>query len=192
MLKATSFLGCTAAGRFRRMTRARQKGAIGKCLRELRDRKGLTQEQLAEAVGCRKSTIGKWEHGDSSPDARELALICETLGVTADSVIFDPSPTNDTASYVSALAGVWIADLDMIEQAESIVAANSRPRMTDLVMSQRLVLPLAVFRFPKRAVVLDGSEVAQKISHVVGCVAKVDRSLIDHTPRSAPARGKRD
>ena len=41
---------------------------IGKNLQELREEKGLTQEQLAEHLGVSRRTVSRWETGSNLPD----------------------------------------------------------------------------------------------------------------------------
>lgn len=41
---------------------------FAKQLKELRIKKGLSQEELAEAVDVTKSSISKWENGTNTPD----------------------------------------------------------------------------------------------------------------------------
>lgn len=43
-------------------------------LREFRKKQGLTQEQLAEAMGVTVGAVSKWESGASTPD---VSLILE-------------------------------------------------------------------------------------------------------------------
>ncbi|MGN0687765.1 MAG: helix-turn-helix domain-containing protein [Oscillospiraceae bacterium] len=52
-------------------------------LRRLRKEKGITQEQLAEAVGVSPQAVSKWEI-NSFPDAALLPKIAERLGVSID------------------------------------------------------------------------------------------------------------
>lgn len=42
--------------------------AIGKRISELRKKNGMTQEQLAEALGTTRQAVSKWESEKSSPD----------------------------------------------------------------------------------------------------------------------------
>lgn len=57
---------------------------VGARLRELRNRKGLTQAALGNLVGVGQSTIGNIESGFSNP-SWELALaLAKTLDVTLD------------------------------------------------------------------------------------------------------------
>ncbi len=52
-------------------------------LRMLRKQKGLTQEQLADAVGVSAQAVSKWELS-SFPDAQLLPAVADCLGVTID------------------------------------------------------------------------------------------------------------
>src|SRR5512144_528200 len=48
-------------------------GAAGSRVRVARERKGLTQVELAERVGCHALTVKRWEHGTHKPGTPELA-----------------------------------------------------------------------------------------------------------------------
>ena len=57
---------------------------IGKFLQELRKEKGLTQEQLAEAMGVTVGTVSKWENGNCVPDINTMMdLITNMLSSAA-------------------------------------------------------------------------------------------------------------
>ena len=47
---------------------------IGTFLKELRNEKNLTQEQLAEVFGVSRRTVSRWETGSNMPD---LTLLVE-------------------------------------------------------------------------------------------------------------------
>ena len=48
---------------------------------------GLTQEQLAEAVGVSRQTVAKWESGETSPDLEHAAALADALGTTLDGLV---------------------------------------------------------------------------------------------------------
>ena len=50
---------------------------IGKFLKELRKRKGLTQEQIAEKFNVSNRTISRWENGHNMPDLDILIEISD-------------------------------------------------------------------------------------------------------------------
>jgi transcriptional regulator with XRE-family HTH domain len=54
---------------------------FGKRIRSARKSKGLSQENLGNAIGKNASTIGRYENGDILPDAEQISLICDELGI---------------------------------------------------------------------------------------------------------------
>lgn len=53
-------------------------------LKELRTRKGMTQGQLAKAVGVSPGNVGDWETGKSKPGYSALAALARFFEVSAD------------------------------------------------------------------------------------------------------------
>ncbi|GAA0068638.1 helix-turn-helix transcriptional regulator [Clostridium sardiniense] len=60
---------------------------VGKVIQRLRRIKGLTQEQLAEAVGVSKPAVSKWENGYAYPDITLLSPIARLLDTTIDGLL---------------------------------------------------------------------------------------------------------
>ena len=60
---------------------------IGRFIAEARRARGMTQRELAEALGLSNRTISKWECGDGLPELANLLPLCELLGVTADELL---------------------------------------------------------------------------------------------------------
>ena len=58
--------------------------SVGKRIAKLRKEKGLTQKQLADALGISNKTVSKWETGDGYPDITMIHKLAETFGVTTD------------------------------------------------------------------------------------------------------------
>lgn len=55
-------------------------------IKALRIDRGMTQEELAKALNVTKKTVGSWEQGKTRPKLDKIEAICETLGVTYDSI----------------------------------------------------------------------------------------------------------
>lgn len=51
---------------------------------ELRKRKGMSQEELAEAIGVSRQAISKWERAESGPDVDNAILLSRLYGVSLD------------------------------------------------------------------------------------------------------------
>jgi len=50
---------------------------------ELREEKGLSQAQVAEAVGVRQQTISQYEKGITEPEIQMIKKLCDFFDVTA-------------------------------------------------------------------------------------------------------------
>ena len=85
---------------------------LGKRLRQYREAKGLTLQQVADAVGCTKAYIWELEMREGQrPTAERLNAIAKTLGVTVLHLlgepiggIEDPSPAD--AEFFREYAGM--------------------------------------------------------------------------------------
>ncbi len=53
-------------------------------LKQLRTQRGLSQTELAKAVGVHYNHIGRYERGQSKPTAETLTRLAEALGVSGD------------------------------------------------------------------------------------------------------------
>ena len=58
---------------------------LGKQIAALRKARGMTQEQLGQALGVSGQAVSKWEKG-GAPDAEMLPSIADRLGVTIDTL----------------------------------------------------------------------------------------------------------
>ncbi len=65
----------------------RMKSGIGEFLSILRKPKGLTQQEVADALGVSNKTVSSWETGASCPDIGMLPAIAELFGVTCDELL---------------------------------------------------------------------------------------------------------
>ena len=55
---------------------------------EYRTRRGITQQELADRVGCRRETIGKLEKGMYNPSLKLAMDVAEELGATVYDLFF--------------------------------------------------------------------------------------------------------
>lgn len=60
---------------------------LGEKIQELRKRKGMSQEQLAEYLGVTRQSISKWELGASVPDIDKLKMISRLFAVSMDELL---------------------------------------------------------------------------------------------------------
>lgn len=65
--------------------------SVGKNIQNKRKSMGLTQDQLATALGVSIAAVSKWETGGAYPDITLLAPIARLLGITVDDLLgFEP------------------------------------------------------------------------------------------------------
>ncbi len=57
---------------------------IGKTIRELRQNRGITQEDFSEALRVSVQTVSRWENGVNAPDLSMLPQLAVYFGVTTD------------------------------------------------------------------------------------------------------------
>lgn len=69
---------------------------IGTNIKRLRQSKGITQEQLAEAVNVSCPAVSKWERGETLPDITLLQPLAFYFGVSLDELMgYDKEKVNE-------------------------------------------------------------------------------------------------
>lgn len=66
---------------------------FGLNLKMLREKSGLSQEELANHIGVKSPAISKYEKNQAEPKLEYLAKFCEIFEVTMDELVFG-SPTD--------------------------------------------------------------------------------------------------
>lgn len=61
--------------------------AFGDFLYSLRKEKGMTQAELAKALGVTNKAVSKWETGEAMPETAQLLPISRIFGVTVDELL---------------------------------------------------------------------------------------------------------
>ena len=60
---------------------------IGDKIRELRKSRGITQEQLAQAIGISFQAVSKWENHIALPDIALVPTLANYFGITCDELL---------------------------------------------------------------------------------------------------------
>lgn len=69
---------------------------IGTNIKRLRAEKGVTQEQLAEAMNVTCAAVSKWERNETYPDITLLQPLAFYFGITLDELIgYDKEKVNE-------------------------------------------------------------------------------------------------
>ena len=69
---------------------------IGTNIKRLRSEKGVTQEQLAEAMNVTCAAVSKWERNETYPDITLLQPLAFYFGITLDELMgYDKEKVNE-------------------------------------------------------------------------------------------------
>ena len=60
---------------------------IGQLIKERRKKRGLTQKELAAAVGAAYGSISEWESGKHVPNNSAVIMLCNVLEIPIDEMI---------------------------------------------------------------------------------------------------------
>ena len=61
--------------------------SLGEALKEHRQRCGMTQEYVAEALGVSRQAVSKWETGAAEPSTSNLLALAKLYGVDAGELL---------------------------------------------------------------------------------------------------------
>ena len=65
---------------------------VGKAIAALRQARGMTQQQLAEAMNVSHQAVSKWENGAALPDIQTLMELTQLFGVTVEQLLSGEIP----------------------------------------------------------------------------------------------------
>lgn len=105
-------------------------------IKKYRKLRGLSQEQLAEALNVTRQSVSKWETGIAQPDADNLVLLASVLGTTVESLSADESQPsgNDKIS-------------EMLFYGEEIIWSGQPDINKKFTKFDRILLPFGVMWF---------------------------------------------
>lgn len=75
--------------------------SVGERLLQLRNKKGMTQEDLAEYLNVSRQSVSKWELNKTLPDVEKLMLLSDLYEVTLDYLVKGVEETEEEDSEVS-------------------------------------------------------------------------------------------
>ena len=108
--------------------------SFGSRLRALRKKAGLTQEELAEAIGVHLNTISRWENNSDSPNMLKLKLIALALNVSENELI-NPPVNQKWVLQIKLADDKKEAVIDMTQNMNCVAAIEGNPYGADLHLS---------------------------------------------------------
>ncbi|UZT82484.1 helix-turn-helix domain-containing protein [Caproicibacterium sp. BJN0003] len=94
---------------------------------QLRKKKGLSQEELAEKLGISRQAVSKWERAESSPDTDNLILLARLYQISLDDLLKtdDPVENRDPEGIVGEKEEKISLELPKVPGQEETSAAES-------------------------------------------------------------------
>lgn len=85
--------------------------------RELRQRAGMQQKEVAVAIGVSRPTVSEWEHQKKDPSGDRLLKLADLFGVSTGVVLgIEPYPGDGAEGNVHAT----VSDVDVWELREQV------------------------------------------------------------------------
>ena len=113
-----------------------EKRAAGHRLRAVRERAGLSREELAARVGVHAGSIARWETGGSVPHAYTMERIAEACGASAEWIRTGQDEARDPAAASAAVetaeAGDVFGSLDTVARFVEGIAPPGQERLRKL------------------------------------------------------------
>ncbi len=99
---------------------------FGERVKHFREANGLTQEQLAAAIGVAKTTVTGYERGNREPDVAKIKRLASALGVSGDELLGTgqekkPTPVSESGPISPARQALLDAVKDMDDDTAKAV-----------------------------------------------------------------------
>lgn len=100
-------------------------------LKRIRKDRGVTQDELAKAIGVSRSAIGMYESGAREPDYETLEAIADFFNVTMDDL--GRSEEYDLQRpIINAQESAWLEDLRNDPELRMLLSASSKLNEDDI------------------------------------------------------------
>lgn len=94
-------------------------------LKTARERKGISQKDLAETIGVAKSTYSLYESGNREPNVQTIKKIADILNVSADELLGINEDTTTIAAHFDG-SEYTEEELDKIKEFAAFVKAQRK------------------------------------------------------------------
>ena len=114
---------------------------FGQRLRELRQKKGLTQKGLAQRLGISTSAVGMYEQDRREPDNSILSELCRILNTTTDYLIgFTKSP-QDVGEVIEDFTGMLMSQQGLMFNGQPITPEDREKIVIAIKSAAAVVIP---------------------------------------------------
>jgi len=105
-----------------------ESGGVGGRLRIARRSTGLTQKQLAEALGVEPITVSRWERGVTTPSLPRLRRIAEVTETTVSDLVRAPDAASAHAVELAALREELAETRELVDRVARALERLAPPR----------------------------------------------------------------
>lgn len=127
---------------------------FGKRLAALRKQRTMTQQALADAVGCHVTMIRRYEAGETQPTLEIIRNMARALSVSADALVFEQderNPTDDLRLQFEAVSQLQPEDQAIVRDVlESLVMKYQAKRWEAMRVAAVAPVPKAAGKAPAR------------------------------------------
>ncbi|MDK9698893.1 MAG: helix-turn-helix domain-containing protein [bacterium] len=119
------------------MSDAEQRAKIGERIRKLRERAGLSQQELSDLSGISRVHLSGLERGVSSPTVDKLLQIARALKMQASDLLEGNASLDASQRLPDAGFGIYPALQELLESANDLVLYQITPDEIELLKSVR-------------------------------------------------------
>ena len=120
--------------------------SIGERILTLRQEKGISQQDLAQALGISRQAISKWENDQTSPDTINLIRLCDILDTEVEYLATGKKPVYTYPVVV-----------DKVKTVEKIVEVEKIVKVPETITVERIVkvpetieVPIVMYKYRTR------------------------------------------
>ena len=109
---------------------------VGANIKAMRERAGLTQEQLSERIGIGVKSLSAIERGTVGVSLTTLRKVCEELSVSSDALLFGAGEENDISDIVACLERMSSEQLELTREMMRVLlsAFSERAKKYELLL----------------------------------------------------------
>lgn len=86
---------------------------MGQRIRDLRNKKGVTQQIFADFIFCHKASVSRWENDESMPSAETISRIADYFEVSEYYLMFGSSEQPD---HILDMNGLTFYQMDLVRK----------------------------------------------------------------------------
>ena len=120
--------------------------SIGERILTLRQEKGISQQDLAQALGISRQAISKWENDQTSPDTINLIRLCDILDTEVEYLATGKKPV-----YTYPVVVDKVKTVEKIVEVEKIVNVPETITVERIVkVPETIEVPIVKYKYRTR------------------------------------------